>query len=754
MGKIKRPKYIGQTMSQTIFEEVDDNKEKRPNVLFVVLDDVGFAQLGCFGSNIDTPNLDRLAEEGLRYNNFHTTAICSATRASLLTGANHHSVGIEAIAEAITNCPNGTGRIDPAYATIAEVLHEDGYTNYAIGKWHVLNTGEISENGPFSDYPLGKGFDRYYGFLSAQSDQYYPDLVQDNTHIRQPKLPKEGYHLSEDLTDHALNYLTTHYINTPEKPFFLYLAYGAMHAPHHAPKKYIEKYKGRFDEGWDVLREKWFVNQKKLGIIPEDALLTERNEIVPAWDSFSKDEQKVLARYMEVFAGYLDHTDSQIGRVIDYLREIGELDNTIVVFLSDNGASAEGGRYGRYHCLKATDIYSEKAELELGKQKIDDLGSEYAFNHYPIGWANLGNVPFPWYKSWTYSGGVKDPMIIRYPRAIQTPGEVRSQYQHVIDIVPTIYDLIGIEKPDHVKGVIQKPLHGQSFKQSLTDPKAEGRYIQHFEIVGNRAIYKDGWKALVNHSLNENGFADDKWELYHVENDYSEAVNVADQYPEKVQELKECFLIEAAKYGVFPMLEGSMHKPGGSAKIFSSTIDLPPVREAYTHISGNVRIPGRIISRLARGSFKVSVKLDLNEETQGTIFEVGYRFGGVSWYIKNKHLTLAFNSAGENVYYLRVSTENLNGETLLELVNECIDAEHSQIIISADGRRLYEGEMFVGTRIPFVGSGYIGDGSPAPVSGEYEGYFPFKGKIHSIVFDIAPTSITAIDALNEYFRID
>jgi arylsulfatase len=563
---------VGRTLLDTEFKFEENQKiaKDAPNVLYIVLDDLGFAQLGCYGSTIDTPNIDRLAEEGLRYNNFHTTAICSATRASLLTGANHHSVGVASIMEFATGCSNNLGHINESYATTAEILKEYDYDTFAVGKWHLVESGQTSPAGPFNNWPLGKGFDRYYGFLQAHIDQYHPILIQDNTLVGQPKTPAEGYHLSEDLTDHALDYLSTQKTAHPDKPFFLYLAYGAVHAPHHAPKPYIDKYKGTFDEGWDLIRERWYQRQKELGIIPADAALTERNEQVKPWESLSADQKKLFARYMETFAGFLEHTDAQIGRVLDYLRSIDQLDNTLVVFLSDNGASSEGGQEGRFNTFKGFDASGVSNELAWGLENFDKIGGEWAFNHYPLGWAHAGNTPFQWYKVWSHEGGVRDPLIIRYPRLIKKPGGIRQQYHHVSDITPTALDVIGVEKPETIKGVKQEAMHGKSLKYTFQNPKEPSRkQAQYYEQFGNRAIYKDGWKAVVNHAFNDD-FNDDIWELYHVAEDFSESRDVAAQYPDKLKELQDLWESEAQKYGVFPLFpvsfQSAVQRTGGGAK--------------------------------------------------------------------------------------------------------------------------------------------------------------------------------------------
>lgn len=755
MATVRTPKYIGRTTAQTIWETKEVTVEKKPNVVYIVMDDLGFAQLHCYGSTIETPNIDRLAREGLRFNNFHTTAVCSATRASLLTGANHHSVGVAAVTEMATGCANATGSIDPAYATVAEILHDKDYGTYAVGKWHLVSQVATSEAGPLKDFPLARGFDHYYGFLEGQIDQFHPNLVRDNTFVRQPKKASEGYHLSADLSDNAIDYINTHLRNTPEKPFFLYLAYGAMHAPHHAPKAYIDKYKGKFDAGWDVLREQWFENQKKTGVIPQDAALTPRNELVAAWDSLSDDQKKVYARYMEAFAGFLDYTDEQIGRVIDYLEEVGELDHTIIVFLSDNGASAEGGQDGHFNTCKSFDIFSPSDDFNTGLERLEDIGSEYAFNHYPLGWANLGNVPFPWYKTWTYSGGVKDPLIIRYPEKIKDAGAVRGQYEHVIDVTPTVLDLLGLEKPSQVKGIIQKPIQGKSFAQALADPNAEGRYVQYYEMMGNRAIYKDGWKAIVNHTIS-GSFQEDAWELYHVAEDYSESINVADRYPEKLRELQDEFLVEAGKYGVFPLAEFPVHKSKEGLEALSKmSIPQAGVHREFTHITRGFRLPNGIDSGMLYGNFAVEADIERKDNRQsGVILALGGRFGGISWYIWENHLKLAFNYFGERVTYA-VSEEALPaGRTNIRVVVE--SKGNDQVYVTFQiGDSIGKTELLtVGKRNASIGIHTVGEDALTAVSEDYEAPFAFEGTLHKVVIDVAPFALNAKEELDKFFMLD
>jgi arylsulfatase len=748
---------VGRTVADTVYkyEELPKkHREDAPNIIYIVLDDLGFAQLGCYGSSIHTPNIDRLAQQGLRYNNFHTTAICSATRASLLTGANHHSVGCCATIEMTTGCANGTGEISRNYATVAEILKEYDYATFACGKWHLTTMGALNQAGPYDSWPLGRGFDRYYGFLHAMMNQWNPILVQDNSFVEQPKTVAEGYHFSEDITDHAIDYICTQKNGYPEQPFFLYLAYGAMHAPHHAPKEYIDKYKGKFDDGWDVLREQWFNNQKKLGIIPQEAELNPRNAYVPAWDSLSEEQKKINARYMEAFAGMLEHTDAQIGRVIDYLEKIGELDHTMIVFISDNGASPEGGPEGHLNMNNACDIVSRSDSTQEVLQKLDLIGGEYTQNHYPVGWANLGNTPFQWYKTWVHSGGVKDSMIVFYPDEIKDGGGIRSQYHHVIDITPTVLDVVGVEKPDFIKGIVQKPFHGKSFRYSFDSrEQKESRTVQYYEMLGNKGIYKDGWKAVTNHTFNDS-FDDDIWELYHVEEDYSERYNVADKYPDKLKELQEEWLIEAGKYGVFPQhLNSHVGGPKALMQLTGGKRHIPGQIHEYRHIYRYfdlVKVPN------TRGnSFALSSILLREDETQdGVIYSTGDRFGGWSLYIRENKLRYTLNKGGKTQVHLCGDRELPKGRIKIRLEVKMNAEKNAEITLYLQDEKI--AAVNVSEYNDWTGNSFhtIGANRYVSVSDDYESPFIFKGNIEYVKIRTADSEQTTEELLNEFFAID
>lgn len=756
MSKKKFTGKIGRTLLDTkmAFEEQKSPSEGKPNVIYVVLDDMGFAQLGCYGSTIHTPNIDRLAEEGLRYNNFHTTAICTATRASLLTGANHHSVGIAGLTEFTTGIGNNQGGISPHYATISEVLQEYGYRTFAVGKWHLSTVKEITGEGPYENWPLNKGFENYYGFLASQMNQWNPTLTRDNSMVEQPKKASEGYHLSEDLTDNAIEYIYHHQLERPEQPFFLYLAYGAMHAPHHAPKEYIDKYKGKFDQGWDKIREEWFENQKKLGIVNENAELTERNELIRAWDELSEDEKKAYAHSMEVFAGFLEHTDAQIGRLTAFLEKAGILDDTVIVFLSDNGTSPEGGQNGTDNIYAGMDLKEQQLQnVNRVLDNYDTLGDEYSFPHYPMGWANAGNTPFSWYKTWVHDGGIKDPLIIRYPKAISDKGGIRRQFNHVSDITPTILDILGFSKPEYVKGVWQKPLEGTSFSYTFSDENAEERKtVQYFEMFGNRAIYKDGWKAVVNHAFNDT-FEEDQWELYHVSEDYSEKYNVAGQYPEKLKELQEEWLIQAAKYNVFPMFPKGFHATTEEATKNRHLMKLP----ARTYTYKNVFLPHDLSEDPGFGtrSHSVTVQLDRRSKDEvGVLISKGDRFAGVSFYILNNKLKYTYNLDGKTYYVAESDRELPIGKSEVKYVLTLPDGRSGKVELFINGEKTAEADipkLYWATS--FVTSLKINRYTSVNQK-DYEVPFIYDGQIDEIFIDVKETQVDLNDERDKGANID
>jgi arylsulfatase len=626
-----------------------------PNVIYIVLDDVGFGQMGCFGGPVQTPNIDRLAEGGLRYSNFHTTALCSPSRACFMTGRNHHSVGIGALTDMAVGFPGYNGNLSHNTATIAEMLQGVGYNTFALGKWHLVSFADINYDASFDNWPTGRGFDHFYGFLPAQTNQWSPDLVRDTAHIDPPATPEEGYHLSEDLVDQAIKYVDDQQSAGPGKPYFMYLAFGACHSPHHAPKENIDKYAGKFDQGWDAVRNETLARQKEMGIVPENTDLPPRNPGVKAWESLSDDEKQLFARMMEVYAGFLDHTDEEIGRLIDYLDETGQLNNTMIILTSDNGASMEGGMNGSFSEYLMLNLMPAE-NVSFLMSKIDELGGPMAFGHYPEGWAMAGNTPFKLYKQWTHEGGVHDPLIIYYPNNITDQRGVRTQFTHAIDIVPTILEVVGIEAPEMYKGIPQKPIEGVSMAYTFEEPDAENRKsVQYFSMWGSRGLWYDNWKAVTMHPHESGGnFDQDVWELYNLSQDFSEAHDLAQENPEKVQEMTERWWAEAGKYNVLP-LDDRAH------------MDVPPgPKGRFTYYPGMATIFEPGIPDTKYSSYAISADVEIPEGgAEGVLLSIGGRFGGLTLYVQDKHLVFDSNYVGLSHTTITSLEEVPSGESTL-----------------------------------------------------------------------------------------
>ncbi len=530
---------IGRTLaeSEPWFAEPAHPGEQSPNVVIVLLDDTGFAQLGCFGSSIDTPHIDALAAGGLQFTNFHVTPLCSPTRASLLTGRSQHAVGMRSVSNFRTGFPHQLGHISDRAATIAEVLRDEGYATFCAGKWHLAPMEDCSAAGPFAQWPLGRGFDRFYGFLEGETDQFHPQLVSDNHPIDPPGGPEDGYHLSADLVDRLLGMIADSKGVRPDRPFFAYLPFGATHAPHQAPPAYLAKYRGAFDDGWDVVRQRWYERQLELGVIPAGTALAPRNPGVEAWDTLPANQQRLACRLQEAFAAFLDHTDDQIGRLVDGLRAMGELDDTVLLVLADNGASQEGGPFGVLHEMKFFNGILETPDQAV--DRIDDIGGPHSHTNYPWGWAQCGNAPFKWYKQNTHEGGVHVPMVVHWPAGIDAGarGSHRHQFVNVSDIAPTIYELLGVTPPAVFRGIEQLPVTGHSFASLLADADAPPtNQLQYFEMAGSRALVAGPWKAVCKH-LPGADFDTEPWELYDLAADASECHDLATAHPERLAEL-------------------------------------------------------------------------------------------------------------------------------------------------------------------------------------------------------------------------
>ena len=633
-----------------------------PNVLYIVLDDVGFSAMGCYGGPIETPNIDRIATDGVRYTQFHTTAVCSPTRSCLLTGRNHTRNSMACITEAAIGFPNGSGTIPPANGMLSEILGEQGWNTYIVGKWHLTPTIEMNLASTRRNWPLGRGFERFYGFLGAETNQWYPDLIYDNHPVDQPKTPEEGYHFTEDITDRALEFIKDAKAVAPDKPFFLYYAPGACHAPHQVPREWIDKYRGRFDMGYEAIREQILARQKELGIVPQDTELPPINPIgtpqartgpdglpfpefdyTRPWDSLSDKEKRLFARMAEVYAGFLSHADSQIGRLLTYLEETGQRENTLVILVSDNGASGEGGPNGSVNENKFLNGIPD--DLEANLALLDDLGSPKTYNHYPNGWAMAFNTPFKLWKRYDFNGGTSDPCIISWPAGMGSRGEVREQYHHAIDLVPTILDVLGVAPPERIKGHEQSRFDGVSMRYSFDNAKAEtARPTQFYSMLGSRAIWHDGWKAVTNHpSISGwSHFNDDEWELYHTDVDRAEVHNLAAGQPDKLRELVNLWFAEAGANEGFPLDDRSPVEIGMTPRP-----QLAKPRQRYRYYPDVAPVPEFQAANLRNRSFTIGALVDVPEPgAQGVLFAQGSRFGGHALYVKENRLRYVNNFVG------------------------------------------------------------------------------------------------------------
>ncbi|HZG84042.1 arylsulfatase [Paenibacillus sp.] len=729
---------IGRTVEESIpWWPKKKDMDSKPNIVLVLLDDLGFSQLGCYGSDISTPNIDALAQGGLRYNNFHTTALCAPSRAALLTGRNPHSVGLRTVLGSDAGFPNARGRVSKEAALLSEMLLEHGYNTFGVGKWHLVTNAEQSFAGPFDSWPLGRGFEHYYGFLGGATSHWNPELVDGNRRIPQPKRAEEGYHLTEDLTDKAIEYIREQRTAAPDRPFFCYVALGAPHAPHHAPKEFIDKYKGKYDKGWDRTREEWFERQKELGIIPKDTQLPPRNPDVRAWDELNADEKRLYARLQEAFAGFLEHTDYHIGRLIRYLQEIGQYDNTIIMLLSDNGACHMGGDHGNLN--QWAEFGGPNAEtFESKLRRYDEIGTPQANNHYPKGWAHVGNTPLRWYKSDVHAGGVKDPLIIHYPAKIKDGGSIRNQYHHVIDIVPTILELTGTTAPDVYKGVPQMPLHGVSMAYTLDQPEARSpKKTQIYEMNGNRAIFHEGWKAVSKHKPGQS-FDQDRWELYNLNNDFNELDDLATAEPQKLQQLIELWWSEAERYGFLPL----ENRPMRASLAQSNTAHQTPIRRSFYR--SEYGLPPKKAPELRNKPFEIRAEVHRSDRLMdGVIVAAGGSAGGYSFYVKHNRLVFANNRNGVEHQRIVSSDELPTGSAVFRFKFEKT-GDHEGV------GRLYVNDEEIGTgqltglaQTGMLG-GYFGIGQNAitPVVPDYQTPFRFSGELIKVEYFVpVPESI-------------
>lgn len=610
-----------------------------PNILVVLFDDVGFSDFGCYGSPIKTPVIDALAAEGLRYSGFHTTAMCSTTRAALLTGRNHHSVGVGCLANFEFGYPGYRGKIAREAGTLAEMLKAHAYRNYMVGKWHVTPLTESGATGPFDGWPLGRGFDRFYGFLDAETDQYAPELVSDNTHIDPPGTHASGYHLTADLVDQSIRFIADHIADRPDLPWLTWLAFGACHAPHQAPAEIIRGYDEVFAAGWDVERERRLARQKALGIVPPETRMPARNDGVKAWDEHSAEEKRVFTRLQSAFAGMLDHADRHLARLMAFLENAGVRDNTLILVLSDNGASQEGGPLGFVNAMGPYNFRPEPIAEKL--RRLDDIGGPDFHTNFPHGWAMASNTPLRRYKQNTHGGGIRDPFVMSWPKRIGARGELRHQFVHASDLVPTLLELVGIDAPAEIAGCPQMPIEGESFARSITDAAAPSKASpQYFEMFGHRGLWRDGWKAVAYHPPGT-PFENDKWELFHLDRDFSEVDDRAATEPDRLAEMIKTWWSEAEKHQVLPLDDRFGPRFAENAARFQGA------RTRFVFHAGMGHVPTDVAPDVRSRSYTIEADVEIAEGgAQGVLISHGDATSGYSLYIKDGFLVHDLNIGG------------------------------------------------------------------------------------------------------------
>ncbi len=737
--------------------------EGAPNVLMIVWDDVGYGAMDAFGGPIETPTMSRLADAGVRYSNFHTTALCSPTRSSLLTGRNATSNNMACITEATAGYPGFSGRVPFENGTLAEVLGERGWNTYAVGKWHLTPSDEIDLSAWRARWPLGRGFERFYGFLGGETNQWYPDLVYDNHTIEPPATPEEGYHLSADLADRGIEFIRDSKSAAPEKPWFMYFCPGCGHAPHHVASEWSDRYRGRFDEGYEAIREGILGRQKELGLLSEETELSPINphgepdgihgpdgqpwpllDFVRPWEELSEDERRLFARMAEVFAGFVTYTDFQIGRLIDYLEESGQLENTIVVVTSDNGSSAEGGPNGSFNENKFFNNVPDTIEANL--ERIDELGGITSYNHYNTGWAWAFDTPFPYWKRFAgYEGGVSDPLIVSWPSGLGAAGGVRHQYLHAVDVVPTIYDLLGIEPPQALKGHEQSEIEGDSFAASLEDAAAPGRETQFYSMLGMRAVYDRGLLACTLHPplSGWSNFDADEWELYDLDRDRAQTANLAAERPQDVERLKDLWFELADRYQGLPLDDRSPRE------VLTEPRPRPSKpRNRYVYYPGAAEVPETVAVNVRRRSFTIAAAVELSAEPAGVLFAHGGVAGGHSLYVHDGRLHYFYNWLGERRQRISSAEPLPSGAHVLsaEFNKTGDDPETASAVgdltLYVDSEPVGSGEVLTQPgNFSLSGDGLrVGRDGGSPVSPDYVAPFAFRGgTIERVVVDVSGT---------------
>ena len=733
------PQQIGFTPAESVprFPHEPKPPAGAPNVVVIVLDDTGFGHLGSFGSDIGTPHLDALAAGGAAFNRFHVTALCSPTRACFFTGRNHHAVGMGFLADIPLGFPGYHSRLPKSAAALPRLLRDAGYSTLAVGKWHLTPRWQRSAAGPFDTWPLGVGFERHYGFLQGDTNHWAPNLVCDNHYIEAPSPPGSGYHLSEDLADQAVRMVQDQQQAAPGKPFFLYFALGAMHAPHHVAPEWVEPYRGLFDKGWDAWRDEVFARQLASGVVPAGTELTARPSWVDAWADLSSDQRRMLARQQEVFAGFLTHTDAQIGRVLTSLETLGVMDNTLVMVFSDNGASAEGGKEGSVNEMRFTAQVRESLATNL--EHYDDWGGFSTYNHYSWGWAWAGNTPHKLWKRYTWLGGIRTPLIVHWNGRVKEPGAVRTQFVHAVDLMPTVMEAVGLPIPDEVDGVAQQRVDGVSLLDMLEDPGAvELHHTQYFEMLGSRSIYHEGWKATTNHistgildeeelAEGSRSFDDDRWELFDLGRDFSEANDLAGDDPERLRHLIDLWAAEAGRNDVLPISDGLVDRFGGF---------IPPAwppGQSRTFLPGGGPIADESVP-LLWGGFHLTADIDAPSDADGVICALGDWFGGYALYGSGGAVHFTFARAADAI---ELTAALDPGPHALEVRYET-GTEHGRMALLVDGAEVDATSVdgFLPMALQHGGAGLrLGWDSGFPVSARYSPPAPFNGTVHRLTIE-------------------
>jgi arylsulfatase len=737
----EEPQQIGFTPSESTPRFPHDPKPPAgaPNVVAIVLDDTGFGHLGAFGSDMATPHLNQLADNGAPFTRFHVTSLCSPTRASFFTGRNHHAVGMGFLSDIPLGYPGYHARLPKSAAALPRILKDAGYSTLAVGKWHLTPRWQRSAAGPFHTWPLGIGFERHYGFLQGDTNHWAPNLVCDNHYIEAPRRPEDGYHLTEDLADQAIRMVQDQQQAAAPKPFFLYFATGAMHSPHHVAREWIEPYHGAFDQGWDVWRQQVFDRQVARGIVPEGTILTERPPWIEAWSDLSDDARRMHARQQEVFAGFLTHTDAQIGRILTSLNESGLLENTLVMVFSDNGASAEGGKDGSVNEMRFTAHLRESMEDNLAH--YDDWGGFTTYNHYSWAWAWAGNTPHKLWKRYTWLGGTRTPLIVHWPKGVAHPGTPRAQFCHAVDLAPTVLEAIGLPMPEVVDGVTQQRVDGQSLLATLADPAAaELHATQYFEMLGSRSIYHEGWKATTDHistgvldeeerAVGSRSFADDRWELFDLTTDFSEATDRAADEPERLRQLTELWDAEAGRNNVLPISDGLVDR-------FSGFIPPAwPAGAARTFRPGGGPVHDESVP-LLWGGFVMIASIDTDSAAaQGVVVALGDWFGGFAIYLVEGVPRFTFARAGDSL--------DLAGPAALPADRHELEIRYAlgqggapgRMTLAVDGAQVDAIDVhgLLPMALQHGGAGLrVGLDSGFPVSPAYAPPAPFTGTVHFV----------------------